>query len=80
MSFLKVNTITGRTGTNAPIFSTGIQVVQTTDPVAVSTITATRIDVTGIVTATQFIGNGSGLTNIPGGVTPAKFFAFTTIS
>jgi hypothetical protein len=79
MSFLKVNTITGNTGTNAPVFSTGIQVLETTNPVAISTITADTINVTGIVTAAQFIGNGSGLTSVQG-VTPAKCFAFTVIN
>jgi len=79
MSFLKVNTITGNTGTNAPTFSTGIQISETTNPVSISTITADTVRVTGVVTAAQFIGNGSGLTNVQG-VTPAKCFAFTVIS
>ena len=79
MSFLKVNKITGSTGTNAPIFSTGIQVSESTDPVSISTITASTVRVTGVVTAAQFIGNGSGLTNVQG-VTPGKCFAFTVIN
>lgn len=79
MSFLKVNTITGNTGTNAPTFSTGVTISETTNPLSISTITASTVRVTGVVTAAEFIGNGSGLTNIQG-VTPARCFAFTVIN
>ena len=43
------------------------------------TITANNINITGVATATSFIGDGSGLTNLPG-VSAAKAVAYSLIT
>jgi hypothetical protein len=78
MSFLKVNSITGRNN-NAPTFTTGVQILSSTDPIAISSITADTIRVTGVATASQFIGDGSQLTGLSG-VTRAQTFALSVIN
>ena len=41
-------------------------------------LTATNVNISGIVTATSFVGNGSGLTGLRS-VTPSKSIAFAII-
>lgn len=78
MSTLKVNSITGKTG-NTPVFTRGIFISNPTDPAGISTLTVSTVNVTGVVTATSFIGSGVNLTNLPG-VTVTRAFGLSSIS
>jgi hypothetical protein len=72
MSVLRVNQITNF-NSNGPVeFSQGVSVP------ANQTITG-DISLSGICTATAFVGNGNGIT-ITGGVTNAKIFATVLIT
>jgi hypothetical protein len=79
MSFLRVNTITGKDGNNTPTFTTGIQILETSNPVAISTISVSLINVTGVVTASQFIGDGANMTGLSG-MSASKCFALSVIN
>jgi len=59
MSAINVNSITGRTGTHGPVL-TGVTTVTG------GTLNTGDLNVTGVVTATSFSGDGSGLTGIAG--------------
>ena len=59
MSAINVNSITGRTGTHGPVL-TGVTTVTG------GTLNTGDLNVTGVVTATSFSGDGSGLTGISG--------------
>jgi hypothetical protein len=78
MSTLKVNSITGKTG-NTPVFTRGVFISTPSDPTGISTLTVSTVNVTGVATASFFVGDGSAMTNL-GGVTPAKGFALTSIT
>ena len=67
MSTLRVDQITNEAGTGAVEFSQGVSIP------ANKTITG-DISLTGIVTATTFVGSGAGLT-ISGAAQNAKTFA-----
>ena len=58
MSEINVNKIVGATQTNAPYFPYGLDVT------GIGMSVTGGIDVTGVVTATQFVGDGSGLTGV----------------
>lgn len=78
MSTLKVNSITGKTG-NTPVFTRGVFISTPSDPTGISTLMVSTVNVTGVVTATSFIGSGANLTNLPG-ITVTRAFALTSIS
>lgn len=71
MSYLRVNSITNSTLTSGPTFSKGLAIG------AGSTLNA-NLNVTGIVTATAFVGNGANITGISG-LSVAQAIAFNTI-
>lgn len=71
MSTLRVDQIANESGTGAVEFSQGVSIP------ADKTITG-DISLTGIVTATTFVGTGAGLT-ISGGITNSKTFALNLI-
>jgi|TARA_B100000085_G_scaffold177211_1_gene161488 hypothetical protein len=73
MSKLEINILTNEEGTGAITFDKGLGVA------ANQTITANNINITGVATATSFIGDGSGLTNLPG-VSAAKSIAISLIT
>lgn len=72
MSTLRVDQITNEAGTGAVEFSQGVSI-----PTG-KTITG-NISLTGIVTATTFVGSGIGLT-ISGSVSNSKAFALNFIT
>ena len=72
MSTLRVDQITNEAGTGAVEFSQGVSIP------AGKTITG-NISITGIVTATTFVGSGAGLT-VTGGITNSKSFALNLIT
>jgi len=78
MSTLKVNSITGTTG-NTPVFSRGVFISTPSDPTGISTLTASIVNVTGVVTATTFIGSGANLTDLTG-VSIKRAFGLSSIS
>lgn len=78
MSTLKVNSITGRTG-NTPVFTRGVFISNPTDPTGISILTVDTVNVTGVVTATNFVGDGQNIENLPG-ITVTRAFALTSIS
>jgi hypothetical protein len=63
MSQLKVDTITDEAGTGSPDFPNGLA----GDGSGLSGVVKTSGDqtISGTITATGFVGNGSGLTNLP---------------
>jgi hypothetical protein len=63
MSQLKVDTITDELGTGSPSFPNGIA----GDGSGLTGVVKTSGDqsISGTITATSFVGNGSGLTNLP---------------
>jgi hypothetical protein len=63
MSQLKVDTITDEAGTGSPDFPNGVS----GDGSGLSGVVKTSGDqsISGTLTATGFVGNGSGLTNLP---------------
>ena len=69
MSKLEINILTNEEGTGAITFDKGWACL------ANQTITANNINITGVATATSFIGDGSGSTNLPG-VSAAKALQF----
>ena len=72
MSVLRVNQITDLDGTGAVEFSQGVSVP------ANQTITG-DINLSGICTATAFVGNGDGIT-VTGGVSNSQIFATILIT
>jgi len=72
MSTLRVDQITNEAGTGAVEFSQGVSIPEN------KTITG-DISLTGICTATRFVGNGIGIT-VTGGATIAKIFATILIT
>ena len=56
MSKIQVDTIVNKNDNGAPTFTNGV--------VVTGVITATDANVTGIVSATSFVGSGSSLTGI----------------
>jgi hypothetical protein len=72
MSVLRVNQITDLDGTGAVEFSQGVSVSPN------KTITG-DINLSGICTATAFLGSGIGIT-VTGGVTNSQIFALTFIT
>lgn len=72
MSTLRVDQITNEAGTGAVEFSQGVSIP------AGKTITG-DISLTGIVTATTFVGSGAGLT-APSGVSNVKMIALNLIT
>lgn len=73
MSTLKVDQITDRLGTGAPVISNGAVV-----SAGYAVTCAGGVNITGVVTATSFIGDGANLTNLAV-VTPSKAAAFKKI-
>lgn len=73
MSKITVNTLSNNEGTGPITFPKGIGLA------ANQTLTASNVNVTGVATATSFVGNGSGLTNLPG-VSLAKGIALSFIA
>jgi|TARA_B100000085_G_C18507501_1_gene498151 hypothetical protein len=73
MSSLKVDEIANRAGTGAPVLDTGGTVA-----VGYALTCGGGTNVTGVITATSFIGDGSGITNMPV-VTPGKTIALKYI-
>ena len=74
MSTLRVDQITNEAGTGAVEFSQGVSIP------ANKTITVLGdISLTGIVTATTFVGSGIGLT-VSGSVSNSKVFALNFIA
>ncbi len=71
MSTLRVNSITNAAGNGSVEFSKGFSVP------AGKSITG-NVNLTGVCTATTFIGDGSGIT-VTGGATNSKIFAITSI-
>jgi len=71
MSTLRVDQITNEAGTGAVEFSQGVSIP------ANKTITG-NISLTGIITATTFVGSGAGLT-VSGGVQTPKVVALNFI-
>jgi hypothetical protein len=75
MSSLRVNTITNTTGTGPVEFTKGVSVPS--DQVIITP----NVNLTGIVTASSFIGNGSEITGfIENEVTISKSIAFSLIT
>jgi hypothetical protein len=72
MSVLRVNQITDLDGTGAVEFSQGVSVSPN------KTITG-DINLSGICTATAFVGSGIGIT-VDGGVSNSQIFALTFIT
>ena len=72
MSTLRVDQITNEAGTGAVEFSQGVSIPEN------KTITG-NISLTGIVTATTFVGSGIGV-SIPGSVLNSKAFALNFIT
>ena len=72
MSTLRVDQITNEAGTGAVAFSQGVSIS------AGKTITG-NISLTGVCTATTFLGSGIGLT-ISGGISNPKAFALNFIT
>lgn len=72
MSTLRVDQITNEAGTGAVEFSQGVSIS------AGKTITG-DISLTGVCTATTFVGNGYGLT-VTGGIAPSKVLATILIT
>lgn len=74
MSRLLVSTINSASPENSPVlFASGIEISPG------FALTAQGLTVSGVVTATSFVGNGSGLTNLAGMTIP-KGIALTFIS
>lgn len=73
MSSLRVNTITNTAGTGPVEFTKGVSV-----PSGKAIVTP-NINLTGIITATSFVGSGSRLT-FPNSVATSKVIAYTLIT
>lgn len=75
MSSLRVNTITNTAGTGPVEFTKGVSVPSG------QVIAAPNINLTGIITATSFVGNASRVTGfVANEVTSSKAIAFTLIT
>lgn len=75
MSSLRVNTITNTAGTGPVEFTRGVSVPSG------QVITTPNINLTGIVTAASFVGNGSRITGfVANEVTNSKAIAFSLIT
>jgi hypothetical protein len=76
MSQLKVDTITDEAGTGSPDFPNGVS----GDGSGLSGVVKTSGDqsISGTITATGFVGNGAGLTNLPAPPSTANFQQFTS--
>ena len=72
MSTLRVNSISGYDGESAVTFTKGLSVADG------KSIDTNSIIVTGVVTATSYSGDGSGLSNISG-ITNSKGIALTFV-
>jgi hypothetical protein len=72
MSVLRVNQITDLDGTGAVEFSQGVSIPSN------QTVTG-DINLSGICTATAFVGSGIGIT-VDGGVSNSQIFALTFIT
>jgi len=73
MSTLKVDQITDRLGTGAPVITNGAVV-----SAGYAVTCAGGVNITGVVTATSFVGSGANLTNLTV-VTPSNAVAFKRI-
>lgn len=75
MSSLRVNSITNTAGTGAVEFTRGVSVPSG------QVIAAPNINLTGIATASSFVGNGSRITGfVANEITNSKAIAFTLIN
>lgn len=72
MSNLRVNIITNMDDDGSPVFTKGLSVEES------KVIDTDFFNVSGIMTAGFFVGEGSGITNL-NGVTFGKFFALSSI-
>jgi len=73
MSKITINALSDNQGTGAITFPKGVALA------ADKTLTASNVNVTGVATATSFVGNGNALTNLPG-VSLAKGIALSFIA
>ena len=75
---VRADSFTNHAGTGAPTFNAGIQITGSAIVGSAVTINSTGVDVTGVVTATSFSGDGSSLTGIAG-FTSARAYTFNQI-
>lgn len=76
MSVLRVNKIADRTGSGSVEFSNGFNLpsgydlnvnsLNVTGITTTTSVNVTNVTLTGVCTASSFVGNGAGLTNVPG--------------
>ena len=89
MARLKVNTITDRNNSGSPLLTYGasfppgskLNIQGDINIAGVSTVgflSATNLNVSGVITATSFVGDGSGLTAVPS-VSASKSIALKVI-
>jgi len=75
MSSLRVNTITNTAGTGPVEFTNGVSIASG------QVISAPNVNLTGIVTASSFVGDGSRITGfVANEITNSKTIAFSLIT
>ena len=75
---VRADSFTNHAGTGAPTFNAGIRITGSAIVGSAVTINSTGVDVTGVVTATSFKGDGSSLTGIAG-FTSARAYTFNQL-
>ena len=71
MSEIRVNTIVAAEGTSAPNLPYGIQV-----PTGMGITGAGGLNISGVCTATSYVGSGAELTGLPAGFTELDAMLF----